>query len=102
MQAKGALDTPLPPWLAQETTISEIRQGGEERNRTADSPGITALEDRLKMRSDITMVDLTTNDLSSIENRAPKKRKADGEQVTIKDMIGQKANNIGDWIRSGY
>ena len=40
------------------------------------------------------MVDLTTNDLCSIENRAPKKRKADGEQATIKDMIGQKKTTI--------
>ena len=72
-------------------------------NRTADSLGITAPEDRLKMRPDIMMVDLTTNDLSGIESRAPEKRKADGEQTTLKDMIGRKEdNNIGDWIRRGY
>ena len=91
MQAMGVLDTRLPHWLAQETTISKMRQDGEERNRTADSFGITAPEDRLKTRADImTLVDLTTNDLCSIENRAPKKRKADGEQATIKDMIGRR------------
>ena len=36
---------------------------------TADSLGITASEDRLKMRPDIMMVDLTTNDLSDIAER---------------------------------
>ena len=41
MQAMGALDTRLPPWLAQETTISEIRQDGEEKDRTADSLGLS-------------------------------------------------------------
>ena len=90
MQAMGALDSRLPPWLAQETTISEMRQDGEERNRTADSLGITAPDDRLKMRPDIMMVDLITNDLSGIQRTAPKKRKADGEQTTLKDVIGRK------------
>ena len=79
--------THLPPWLAQETTISQMRQDGEERNRTADSLGITAPGDRLKMRPDIMMVDLTTNDLGGIESRAPKKCKADEEQTTLQDMI---------------
>ena len=90
MQAMGALDTRLPPWLAQETTISEMRQDGEERDRTTDSLGITAPEDRLKMRPDIMMVDLATNDLSDMESRAPKERKANGEKTTLKEMIGQK------------
>ena len=67
MQAMGALETRLPPWLAQETTISEMHQDGEERDRTTDSLGITAPEDRLKMRPDIMMVDLITNDLSDRE-----------------------------------
>ena len=75
MQAMGALDTRLPPWLAQETTISEICQDGEERDRTTDSLGISAPEDRRKMRPDIMTVDLTTNDLNKIGSRAPKKRK---------------------------
>ena len=42
------------------------------------------------MRPDIMMVDLTTNDFS----RAPKKRKGDSEQATIKDMIGRKEITI--------
>ena len=62
----GALDTRLPPWLAQETTISEISQDGEERDRTTDSLGITAPEDRRKMGPDIMMVDLITNNLSDM------------------------------------
>ena len=88
MQAMGALDTRLPPWLAQETTISEMRQDREEKDRTTDSLGISAPEDRLKMRPDIMMVDLTSNDLNKIESRTLKKRKADGKQTTLKDMIG--------------
>ena len=44
-----------------------MRQGGEERGRTNDSLGITAPEERLKMRPDIMMVDLTTHNLSDIE-----------------------------------
>ena len=61
----------------------------EERDRTTDSLGITASvditapEDRLKMRPDIMLVDLTTNDLSDMESRAPKKCKAKGEQEII-------------------
>ena len=94
----GALDTRSPPWLAQETTISEISQDGEERDRTTDSLGITALEDRRKMRPDIMMVDLTNNNFSDMESRAPKKRKADGEQA-IKDMIGGKKITI---LEIGY
>ena len=37
MQAMEALDTRLPPWLAQETTNREMRLGREERDRTIDS-----------------------------------------------------------------
>ena len=99
MQAMGALDTCLPPWLAQETTISEMRQDGEQRDRTTDSLGITAPEDRLKMRPDIVIVDLATNDLNKIESRMPKTRKANGEQVTLKDMIGRKRITI---LEIGY
>ena len=99
MQAMGALDTRLPPWLAQETTISEIRQDGEERDRTTDSLGITAPEDRRKIRPDIMMVDLTTNDLSDMESRAPKKRKANGEKTTLKEIIGRKKITI---LEIGY
>ena len=99
MQAMGALDTCLPPWLAQESTISEMRQDGEERDRTIDSLGITAPEDRLKMRPDIMMMDLTTNDLSGMESRAPKKRKANGEKTTLKEMIGRKKITI---LEIGY
>ena len=62
-QAMGALNTHLPLWLTQDTTISGMRQGGKGRDRTNDSLGITAPEDRLKMRPDIMMVDLTTDDL---------------------------------------
>ena len=94
MQAMTALDTRLPPWLAKETTITEIRQDGEERDRTTESLGITAPEDRHKMRPDIMLVDLTTNDLNKIESRAPKKRKVDGEQTTLQDMIGRKKITI--------
>ena len=99
MQALGALDTRLPPWLAQETTILEMRQDGEDMNRTFESLSIIAPGDQLKMRPDIMMVDLTTNDLSSIQNRAPKKRKADGEQTTLKEMIGRKEITI---LEIGY
>ena len=42
------------------------------------------------MRPDNMMVDLTTNDHSGIERRAPKKSKADGEETSLKDMIGRK------------
>ena len=73
-----------------------MRQGGGEKDRTTHSLGIAAPEDRLKMRPDIMMVDLTTNDLSDMENRAPKKRKAGGEQATIKDMIGRKKLSISE------
>ena len=77
-------------WLKR-PPISEMRQEGEkERDRITDSLGITAPEDRLKMRPGIMMVDLTTNDLSDMESRAPKKRKANGEKTTLKEMIGQK------------
>ena len=53
-----------------------------------------AAEDRLKMRPDIMMVDLTTNDLSGIESRAPKKRKANGEQTTLQDTSGRTKTTI--------
>ena len=76
MQAMGALDTRLPAWLAQETTISEMHQGREDMDGTNDSLGMTAPEDRLEMRPDIMMVDLTINDLCGIESRTPKKRKS--------------------------
>ena len=99
MQAMGAQDTRLPPWLAQETTISEMRQDGEEKDRTTRSFGITAPEDRLKVRPDIMMVDLTTNDLKKVENRTSKKCKADGEQTTLKNMIDQKKLTI---LEIGY
>ena len=58
MQAMGALDTRLPPWLAQETIISETCQDIEERDRTIDSLGIIAAKDQLKMRPGIMVVDL--------------------------------------------
>ena len=74
MQAVGALDTRLLPWLAQETTIWEMRRG------KGQDPGITALVHRLKIRPDIMMVDFTTNDLKKIESRAASKRKAHGDQ----------------------
>ena len=45
------------------------------------------------------LVDLTTNDLNKIESRAPKKRKADGEQTTLQDMIGRKKITI---LEFGY
>ena len=56
MQATGARDTRLPTWLAQKAIISRRLQDGEERDRTGDSPGITAPETLLEMRADITMV----------------------------------------------
>ena len=40
------------------------------------------------------MVDLTTDDLNKIESRTLKKRKADGEQTTLKDMIARKKITI--------
>ena len=98
----GALNTRLPPWLAQEVTISEMRQDGEETDRTTDSLDITVPEDRLKMRPDIMMVDLTTNDISEMVSKVPKKRKANGEQTTLKEMIGRKKITIMEinWLRS--
>ena len=48
MQAMGAPDTRMPPWLALETSILGMRQDGEERDRTNDSLGITVPEDREK------------------------------------------------------
>ena len=56
MRVTGALDTRLPPWLAQESTISEMRQDGEETDRTTDSLSVTAPEHRLKMKPDVMMV----------------------------------------------
>ena len=88
MQGMGALDTRLPPWLAQETTISKTRQSGEERDRTNDITGITAPEDRIKMGPDDVMVDLTTRDRNDIEGIAPFDRKANSEQTILKDMTG--------------
>ena len=82
----------VPPTMARLTWQSGLLQ--RHPCVITKALGITAPEDRLKMRPDITMVDLTTNDLSSIKNRAPKKRKADGEQATIKDMIGRKKITI--------
>ena len=90
MQAVGALDTRLPPLLAQETTISEMRQDEEKRDRTTDSLGITAPEDRLKMRPDIMMVVFTTVNFNKIGRGTAKKCKANSEQTTVKDMIGRK------------
>ena len=80
MQAVGAPDTRLPPWLAQETTILEMRQDGEERNRTADSLGITAPEDRLKTRRDLMMVGFAKDDLSDIKNRKLKMESRPGSK----------------------
>ena len=71
-----------------------MRQDGEERVRATVTLGITAPEDRLKMRPDIMMVDLTTYDLSDMESRAPKKRKAKGEKTTPKEMIGRQKITI--------
>ena len=102
MQAVGALDPRLPPLLAQETTISEMRHDEEKRDRTTDSLGITAPEDRLKMRPDIMMVVFTTNNFNKIGRGTAKKRKANSEQTTVKDMIGRKKIAILDWICSGY
>ena len=61
MQAVGALDTRLPPQLAQQTTISGLLQDGEERDRINGSLDITASHDPLKTRPDIMMVGLTTD-----------------------------------------
>ena len=60
MQAMAALDIGLPPWLAQETTISALLQAGEERGRADDLLGITTPEDRLKMRPVIMMIIFAT------------------------------------------
>ena len=62
MQAMAALDRRLPPWLAQEATISEMREDGGGRDRPTDSLGITAPEGRLQMRPDIMVVGTTKND----------------------------------------
>ena len=68
----------LLDWL-KDVTISEMRQDGEEKDRITDSLGITAPEDLwLKMRPDIMMVGLTTDDLNKIERRTLKKCKAVG------------------------
>ena len=72
MQAVGAPDTRLLSWLAQETTIEGLLLDGEERDRTSDSPGITAPEDRLKRRPGTMMVGLTTNDVHDKSSRVMK------------------------------
>ena len=45
------------------------------------------------------IMDLTTNDLSDIDSRTPKKRKANSEQTLLKDMTGPKKITI---LEIGY
>ena len=63
----GALDTCLPSWPAQGTTIAGLFQDREERDRTNHSLAIPALEGRLKMSSDMVMVGFTTYGLHDRE-----------------------------------
>ena len=51
------------------------------------------------MRPGIMMLDLTTSDLNKIKSRAPKKRKANGVQTMLKEMIGRKKITI---LEIGY
>ena len=80
-------------------SVVKVSQGREGRDRTDDSLGITAPENRLKMRPEIIMVDLVVNDLSGIEGRTPEKRKAHSEQAMLEDMIGPRKITI---LEIGY
>ena len=112
MQEMGALDIRLPPWLACEATIKDysdkvqavhdIMEHGIifDENQRAElksqfSTGVFAPEDRLKLRPDILMTDMTTDEIKTAEAdfaRQQKKRKADKHPPTrIQDVIrGQK------------
>ena len=80
MQETGALDACLPPWLAHLTTILGLRQVREARNRTGESLAFTAPGERLKMRPDIMLLGLATDDLcdkkSSVLEKAKPMKKA--------------------------
>ena len=56
-------------------SVVKVSQGREGRDRTDDSLG-TAPQDQLKMRRDIMMVGLTTNELYDKESRVMKKSRA--------------------------
>ena len=112
MQEMGALDTRLPPWLACESTIkdySDKAQGvhdimehgiifNEDQRaelKSQFSTGVFAPEDRLKLRPDILMTDMTTDEIKTAEAdfaRQQRKRKADKTPPTrTQDVIrGQK------------
>ena len=112
MQEMGALDTRLPPWLACESTIkdySDKAQGvhdimehgiifNEDQRaelKSQFSTGVFAPEDRLKLRPDILMTDMTTDEIKTAEAdfaRQQRKRKADKNPPTrSQDVIkGQK------------
>ena len=112
MQEMGALDTRLPPWLACESTIkdySDKAQGvhdimehgiifNEDQRaelKSQFSIGVFAPEDRLKLRPDILMTNMTTDEIKTAEAdfaRQQRKRKADKNPPTrTQDVIkGQK------------
>ena len=66
----------VPPWLAHEAAILEQLQYCKEPSRRIDSLGSTAPEDWLKMRPDIMMMGLTTDDFCGKDSRVMKKCKA--------------------------
>ena len=77
-QEMEAFDACLPPWLAHLTSILGLRQVREARDRTGESLAFTApgdTGDRLKMRSDIMMLGLATDDLCDKKSRVLEKAK---------------------------
>ena len=112
MQEMGALDNRLPPWLACESTIEDYRDKAQgvhdimehdiisNEDQTADlklqfSTCVFAPEDRLKLRPDILMTDMTTDEIKIAEaDFARQQRKRKGDQIPptkTQDVIkGQK------------
>ena len=87
MQEMGALDRRLPPWLACESTIRELHNDESDpspatnEHKSSLSYGIIAPEDRLKLRPDIMMVDILSDELEDVLDRQARKRKIDGKQA---------------------
>ena len=76
MLAFGGQVTCFPSWLAHEAATLELLQDCKERVGRIDSLGSTAPEDWLKMRPDIMMMGLTTDDFCDKDSRVMKKCKA--------------------------
>lgn len=82
----GASDTRLPARPAQGTFISRMLKDGEERESADGSLGFTASGDWLKMRSDIMMVGLTTDNLCGKDMRATQTRRANTGRNLLEDI----------------